>query len=126
VRARPTPLVSRADRGLALVELLVATLLGGLVLACAIALLRHHGRIALFGQSAIGAAGTAAWAAQIAARDVALAGADPMRTGLPALLEASAERLVVQADRNGDGAIDPSSAERLTLAWSPASGGSLL
>lgn len=111
--------------GFALVELLVATLVGTLVLGAAIALLRHQGRALLFHQAATAAIGTAAWAAQIAARDVSLAGADPLRAGLPALVSAGPERLVVQADRNGDGSVDPWSAERITLAWSTASGGSL-
>lgn len=112
-------------QGFALVELLVATLVGTLVLGAAIALLRHQGRALLFHQAAMVAIGTAAWAAQIAARDVSLAGADPLRVGLPALVSAGPERLVVQADRNGDGSVDPSSAERVTLVWSAGSGGSL-
>lgn len=113
-------------RGLTAVELLVATLIGGVVLASAVALLRQQGRTALVSQAAVAAIGTAAWAAQIAARDVALAGADPMRVGLAPLVEARPDRLVLQSDRNGDGSIDPASAERVTLAWSPAGGGSFV
>lgn len=109
--------------GFGLVELLAAMLLGGLVLGAAIALLHTHGAIARRGQVTIAVSGAAAWAGSIAARDVQLAGADPMRAGIAALVAAGPESVVLQSDRDGDGAIDPSSAERVALRWSAASGG---
>jgi hypothetical protein len=109
--------------GLVLVELLAALVLGGIVLGAVIALLHTHGVLARRSQEALGAAGAAAWAEAIAVRDVQLAGADPMRVGIAPLVAADAGRLVLQSDANGDGEIDPSSAERVTLRWSASSGG---
>src|SRR5690606_39193667 len=53
----------------------------------------------------------------------ALAGADPRGAGIAPVAEASAQRLVLHTDADGDGRIDAASAERVTLAWSAASGG---
>ena len=109
--------------GFALVELLTATLIGGLALGAAIALLQAHGAIARRSQAAIETAGAAGWAQSITARDLELAGADPMRVGIAALLHGASDRVVLQMDRNGDGAIDEASAERVTLSWGPSPGG---
>jgi hypothetical protein len=112
--------------GFALVELLTATLVGGLALGAAIALLQVHGAIARRSQAAIETAGAGGWAQSITARDLELAGADPMRVGIAALLHGASDRIVLQMDRNGDGAIDEASAERVTLSWGPSPGGGRL
>jgi prepilin-type N-terminal cleavage/methylation domain-containing protein len=115
-------------RGFALVELLTATLIGGIVAAATVALLQGHGAIGRRSQEALALTAAAAWTRSIAARDLETAGGDPMRTGIAALLDATAERVVLQADRDGDGSIDASSAERVTLGWGPSgsSGGRLV
>lgn len=110
------------ERGFTLIELLVATLVGGVVVAAAVGLLRTHGSIARRSQSTVAAIGAAAWAVTTATRDVELAGADPMGTGLEGLAVAERDRVVLHADRDGDGAVDPSSAERVTLAWRDVAG----
>jgi hypothetical protein len=43
-------------------------------------------------------------------------------TGVEGIAVAGPDRVVLQTDRDGDGVIDPSSSERVTLAWQAVSG----
>ncbi|MBY0280361.1 prepilin-type N-terminal cleavage/methylation domain-containing protein [Candidatus Binatia bacterium] len=114
------------QRGFTAVELLIASLVGTLVLAAGVALLRVHVGVARTLQVRLAALGGTAWALTVASRDVATAGGDPRRAGIAALTTAAADRIVLAADRDGNGAVDPASAERVTLAWSSTSGGRLV
>jgi prepilin-type N-terminal cleavage/methylation domain-containing protein len=112
--------------GFTLVELLVAMLIGGVAIAAQVALFRLHGQVARRTQAELTATAGAAWALSIVVRDLELAGVDPLRSGVVALSQAGSDRLVVDQDHNGDGAIDASSAERVTISWSAQNGGRLL
>jgi Tfp pilus assembly protein PilW len=102
--------------GFTAVELLVASVVGALVLVGGIELLHVHARVARGLQVRLASLGGAAWALSVASRDVATAGGDPRRTGLAALATAEVGRVVLGADRDGDGGVDPATAERVTLA----------
>jgi Tfp pilus assembly protein PilW len=112
--------------GFTAVELLVASVVGALVLVGGIELLHVHARVARGLQVRLASLGGAAWALSVASRDVATAGGDPRRTGLAALATAEVGRVVLGADRDGDGGVDPATAERVTLAWSSSGGGRLV
>lgn len=115
---------SRGERGFTLLELLVGCLLGALVTAAGVELLRVHVGIARRLQARLAAVGGAGWALAVAARDAELAGGDPTGAGaVRALALATDARLVLEGDRDGDGIADPGTAERVTLAWSSSSGG---
>jgi Tfp pilus assembly protein PilW len=116
----------RGEAGFSAVELLVASLVGLLVLVAGLELLRLHVAVARTLQVRLASSGGAAWALTVASRDVATGGGDPRRTGVVALTTANADRVVVAADRDDDGSVDPSTAERVTLAWSSTSGGRLV
>ncbi|MBM4242437.1 MAG: hypothetical protein FJ148_01300 [Deltaproteobacteria bacterium] len=116
----------RRTDGFAAVELLVASMVGALVLVAGIELLRVHARVARGLQVRLGSLGGAAWALSVASRDVATAGGDPRRSGVEALGRAEVGRMVLGADRDGDGGVDPATAERVTLAWSSSGGGRLV
>ena len=98
--------------GTTIVELLVAALLAGVVLGAAL--------------TRLAARSGAAWALGVVLRDIALAGADPMLAGVVAVRSATPDRLELESDLDGDGAIDPSSAERLTLAYAASAEGRLM
>ncbi len=104
-----------AAAGLALVELVVAAALGGLVAIAALSLLATHGRIARKAQAALERVDEAAWAMAVLSRDIELAGADPARAGVSALVAARPGGLVLASDRDGDGRIDRTSRERLAI-----------
>jgi prepilin-type N-terminal cleavage/methylation domain-containing protein len=112
--------------GFTLVELLVATLIGSLIVGAQIALFRLHGSAARRSQAELVASDGAAWALAVVARDLELAGADPRGTGVSPLVSARADRVVLDADLDGDGHVDTASAERTTVYWSSSSGGRLL
>lgn len=116
----------RGEAGFSVVELLVASLVGLLVLVAGLELLRVHVAVARRLQVRLGSLGGAAWALTVAGRDVATAGGDPRAAGIAALGVAATDRAVLNGDRDGDGAIDAASAERVTLAWSSTSGGRLV
>jgi Tfp pilus assembly protein PilW len=109
--------------GFTLLELLFGCVVGTLVVVAGVELVRVHVGVARRLQTQLASVGGAAWALSIAARDAQLAGGDPTRSGIEAIGAASRERLIVDADRDASGAVDPSSAERVTLAWSSTSGG---
>ena len=114
---------ARGDAGFTLLELLLACVVGAVVVGAGLELLRVHVLVARRLQTRLASVGGAAWALTVAARDAQTAGADPTRSGIEALDTASAERLVLGSDRDRSGAVEPDSAERVTLAWSPSSGG---
>lgn len=115
-----------AEAGATIVETIVAMALGLLAGATAVALLRVQVAVARAVQSEIGAVSAASWALDVALRDVELAGADPLRTGLPGLRAASDGAIEIEADLDGDGAVDAGSAERRSIYWSAGSGGRVL
>lgn len=114
------------ERGTSLVEALVATTLAMLVGAAAIALLHAQAAVARSVQAELAAVSAASWALDVALRDVALAGADPMRAGIPGLRSAGDDAIEIDADLDGSGSIDGASAERRGLSWSSGSGGRIL
>lgn len=116
----------RREAGFTAVELLVACAVGALVLVAGLELLRVHVAVAHLLQVRLAALGGTAWALTVASRDAATAGGDPRRTGVEALGAAAADRAVLGADRDGDGAVDAATAERVTLAWSSSGGGRLV
>ncbi len=109
-----------------MVELLVAALLASLILGSGLALLRAQAAVARRLQAKLAALGAAGWALEIAARDLELAGADPQGIGVAAIVAAGHDRVDLASDHDGDGVLDASSAERIRLSWSSASGGRLL
>jgi Tfp pilus assembly protein PilW len=98
-------------RGTGPVELLVGTLLALAVLSVLTAAIATGARLLL----ACGARGEAEDTAQLAlealAFDVRRAGYDPAAGGVVAVREANADRLVLAADLDGDGAVDDASEE---------------
>ena len=121
-----SPRSGGGSRGFTLVELLVALLIGGVAVAAELALFRLHGQVARRTQAELTANAGAAWALSIVGRDLELAGTDPARAGVVALSQAGRDHLVLDQDYDGDGAIDASSAERVTISWSAQGGGRLL
>lgn len=111
------------EAGFSLVELLLACVLGALVVGAGLELLRVHVGVARRLQARLASTGGAAWALTVAARDAQLAGGDPARAGIEAISSAGPERLVLASDRDGSGAVDADTAERVTLARSTSSGG---
>lgn len=116
----------RREAGFSALELLVACTVGALVLGAGVELLRVHAAVARLLQVRLAALGGTAWATTVASRDLATAGGDPRRAGVDALPTAAVDRVVLGADRDGDGTVDPATAERVTLAWSSSSGGRLV
>ena len=101
----------RRARGTGLVELLVGAALALLVLSALTAAVATGARLLV----ACGARGEAEDTAQLALEalgfDVRRAGWDPAASGLAAVREAGADRLVLAADLDGDGAVDDTSEE---------------
>ena len=86
-------------------------------------LLRMHAGVARRLQTRLASVGGAGWALAVAARDAETAGGDPQRSGVEALPAASRDRVILGADRDGNGSVAADTAERVTLAWSSSSGG---
>src|SRR5262245_65984957 len=107
-------------RGTTLLELVVASGLGLLVLGALVAAVATAGRVT----GAIGARGEAEDTAQLAIEafrfDVRRAGFDPAAAGIERLAAAMTDQLALQADLDGDGAIDGRSEE--VTRWVCASG----
>ena len=101
----------RHARATSLVELLVGTALALVVLSALTAAVGTGARLLI----ASGARGEAEDTAQLALEaltfDVRRAGWDPAASGLVAVREADADRLVLAADLDGDGAVDDASEE---------------
>jgi prepilin-type N-terminal cleavage/methylation domain-containing protein len=106
--------MSRA--GFSLVELLVALALGLILSVAAVATaataLRHVAAFALRAE----ADDLAYLALETFTLDVRRAGFDPRATGFDPLAVATTSRLTVQADLDGDGAVDGASEEVTTIA----------
>ena len=98
-------------RGIGLVELLVGAALALVVLSALTAAVAAGARLLV----ASGARGEAEDTTQLALEaltfDVRRAGWDPAASGLVAVREADADRLVLAADLDGDGAVDDTSEE---------------
>ncbi len=103
----------RGRRGFTLIELLVGLLLGLGTIAALTAAVTVS--LAARARAAAGAEMLAATAAAIdqIARDVRLAGYDPRRSGIQGIVTAESANLVLEADLDGDGAIDLSSEEHV-------------
>jgi type II secretory pathway component PulJ len=112
--------VPRDDAGLTLVELTVATALALAMLATLTALLavivRARGRAGEVAETMVGLAGTID---QIA-RDVRLAGYDPVARGITGIVTPTAQSVVLRADLDGSGDIDASSEEQITYRLNAA------
>ena len=115
---------TRVDAGLTLVELMVATALGLLTMAAFTALLTTllaaRARAAESADTMLAAAG----ALDQIVRDVRLAGYDPAGRGIVAISGASATTVVLAADLDGSGDVDPASEEQIT--YRTAGGGDTL
>ncbi len=114
------------ERGSTLVELLVASLVGLLVVLAAVQLLQAHVRLARRVQSELGARGAGAWAMSRVLEDIERAGADPRQSDLEVFATAEPDALVLQQDVDADGVVDPASAEWVGLRIGGVSGRSLV
>jgi Tfp pilus assembly protein PilW len=102
-------------RGSTLVDLLVGTAMGLGVLGALSAAVAAGGHL-LVGAAARGEGeDTAALAVEAFVFDLRRAGYDPAGSGVTPVREAFAQRLVLEADLDGDGAVDSDSEE--TIAW---------
>ncbi|MEB2284657.1 MAG: hypothetical protein B6D46_01420 [Polyangiaceae bacterium UTPRO1] len=108
-------------RGMTLVELLVGMMLG-LVATAALGVVLRAGLAASLraGADAEVAIETAAAVDQLV-RDLRSAGYDPRGAGFPAFRLTAADRVELQADLDGDGAIDGNSEERVAYRVAVAS-----
>ena len=113
----------RGERGTSLVELLVASGIGLGVVLAAVHLLALHARLALQVQADLTAVSGAAWALGRILDETREAGADPSDRGVSALESASPTRVVLLRDQDGNGRIDPRSAESTAFSWSERGGG---
>ena len=108
--------------GFSLLELLVALALGLAVAVAAVSAiataLRHVTRLALRAE----VDDLVAMSLEAFTLDVRRAGFDPRAAGIEAVVEATAARLRLQADLDGDGAIDATSEESTTIACDVAGG----
>ena len=107
---------ARHPAGFSLIELLVALGLGLAIAVAAVAAtataLRYLVRLALRAE----ADDIVSMGLEAFTLDVRRAGFDPRAVGLAAVVEATAARLGLQADLDGDGAIDVTSEELTTIA----------
>lgn len=103
------------ERGATLVELLVATAVGLVVLAACTGAVAAAARAV----AALGARAEAEDTAQLAIEafryDLRRAGFDPAAVAIEALVDAAPDQVAVQADLDGDGALDGSSEE--VMRW---------
>lgn len=106
---------SRREAGFSLVELLVSTGLGTLVLAMALALALGHGRSMVGLRAEAQALADVHWSMQQIAADLAAAGIDPQRVVFPEPLRMGAHTFSRIADLDGDGEVDRHSREFVTL-----------
>ncbi len=106
---------SRREAGFSLVELLVSTGLGTLVLAMALALALGHGRSLVGLRAEAQALADVHWSMQQIAADLAAAGIDPQRVVFPEPLRMGAHTFSRIADLDGDGEVDRHSREFVTL-----------
>jgi hypothetical protein len=110
----------RAVRGSMLVAPLVAAAVGLAALAGVAALLSQAARWIRRANVRVEAHDTADLVAQAFAFDLRRAGWSPTGTTVARLTHAAADAFEVHADLDGDGVVDPTSAERLRWAYAPA------
>ena len=110
----------RAVRGSTLVDLLVGTTLGLGVLGALSATVGAGARLLTASAARGEAEDTAQLAVEAFLFDLRRAGFDAAGAGVAALREASPSRLVLEADLDGDGAVDPESEETTTWVCAPA------
>ena len=106
--------------GFTVVELLVAGTVGLVVLAALTALVGAGGRVLLGAGLRLETDDMVVSAFEAFAFDVRRAGWDPAAAGAQALVAAASDAITMEADLDGDGAIDPSSEER--VRWACSSG----
>ena len=110
----------KRSQGTSIVELLVGTLLGLLVLAALTAAVAVGGRLV----AAAGARGEAEDTAQLAVEaftfDARRAGYDPSSAGIEPVVQALADTVTFGADLDGDGVVDGTSEEQTAYACSTA------
>jgi len=108
----------KRSQGTSIVELLVGTLLGLLVLAALTAAVAVGGRLV----AAAGARGEAEDTAQLAVEaftfDARRAGYDPSSAGIEPVVQALADTVTFGADLDGDGVVDGTSEEQTAYACS--------
>jgi Tfp pilus assembly protein PilW len=110
----------RAARGSTLVDLLVGTALGLGVLGALSATVGTGARLLAASTARGEAEDTAQLAVEAFLFDLRRAGFDAAGAGVTALREASPTRLALEADLDGDGAVDPESEETITWICAPA------
>jgi Tfp pilus assembly protein PilW len=112
--------MTHGPRGAGLVELLVGTALGLVVLSMLTATVASGARLLI----ATGARGEAEDTAQLAVEaftfDARRAGWDPAASGVGALPDARPDRVTFAADLDGDGALDAASEEVVAWVCAPA------
>jgi Tfp pilus assembly protein PilW len=110
----------RHDAGMTLVELTIASALALTTVAALTALflviLRARARAGEAAETMVALAGTVD---QIA-RDVRLAGYDPLARGLAGIVTPSAQSVVLRADLDGSGDVDTASEEQITYRLNAA------
>lgn len=102
-----------AARGCGLVDLLVGTFLGFVVLTMLAVTLGSGGRLLANAGRRGEAEDTAQLAVEAFAFDARRAGFDPAAAGVEPVLQALSDRLTFTADLDGDGLVDASSEERV-------------
>lgn len=103
-----------ASRGCSPIEALIAAAIGLLVLCAVSAALAGGARALVRGGARAEASDTAALAAEAFLFDVRRAGHDPAAVGVTPITLAGTDRLVIESDLDGSGAIDATSAEHVT------------
>ena len=111
--------MNRGVDGTGIVELLVGTALGLVVLGMLTATVASGARLLI----SSGARGEAEDTAQLAVEaftfDARRAGWDPAAAGVPAITDAQAGRVAFSADLDGDGVVDPASEETAAYVCAP-------
>jgi type II secretory pathway component PulJ len=102
------------ERGLTLVELVVAAGVTGLLMAGLLTVLQAGMRSYTWGATRVEAQQFARAALERMARELREAGYDPTGAGVAAVVVAEPGRVVFQRDLNGNGVVDPTS-ERVTF-----------
>ena len=106
---------SPAEAGFSLVELLVSTALGTLILAILVALVLGHAGSMYRLRKQAQALVDLHWAAERMAADLRAAGLDPQQAVFPAPLRIGARTFSRAADLDGDGLVDRRSREYVTF-----------
>lgn len=110
----------RRRAGTALLDVLVGTALGLGVLAALVPAVGLGARLLAVAGARGEVEDTAHLAIEALAFDVRRAGYDPARAGIAGVVDARADGLVITADLDGDGAVDPASEETVEYVWRPA------